>query len=214
MTADPWQLMVNSLRMRLRSESTLADVVVDKVADEILASPFGGRSVQDNLAAIWSAAQSIGPLPDLVPSEHPDTELRTFLFRLACRIEDLRPWPVPAYRALPLPAELNLAELFPIARVTAHQLSTQNHLGELFRDRNVNGAERGILIIALATGEIITLVGPADLQEPDILVLSNRPDIANETLTRFQAATELPSDQLQAIAQNRPADRLGGRRLG
>ncbi len=201
MSGSSWKPMVNSLRMRLRTEPVLDDALVGRIANEIVARPFGNRSVQENLDAISAAAQTSEPLPHLVPSDHTDSQLHDFITRLAQRLEDLRPWPVPPYQTRPVPEMVDLSTLTPVARITEYQLTVQNHLKELFRDKDVNGSARGVLILQLKTGETVTLLGPADLQKAEVILFGSQNGDPQKIINNFQAITKFPADQIQGWEQ-------------
>ena len=122
-------------------------------------------------------------------------QIAGFLRALAMQLDRLRPWPEPKFRQLEVDAWTTLRPTAPIARLTASIPEVTDILQKGFRP--ASGAEPGtkVLMLKLATGETVALVGSYSRGD-DVTLLSDATRDAAEIVDHITEATGFPSDQV------------------
>jgi hypothetical protein len=128
-------------------------------------------------------------------------QIAGFLRALANRLEALRPWPEPKFRQLEVNRWTTFRDAVPIARLNASIRQVTDVLQRGFRP--AGGAEPGmqVLMLKLATGEIVALLGSYGRGEGVTLLTDAGGDPA-EVIEHFTAATGFPADEITTIRPN------------
>jgi hypothetical protein len=136
---------------------------------------------------------SLGQLPQFDRAQIAD-----FLRALANQLDALRPWPEPKVRQLEVDAWITFRHAVPIARLTVSIREVTDVLQKGFRP--AGDAEPGmkVLMLKLATGETVALLGSYSRGD-DVTLLSDATRDAAEIIDHFTEATGFPSDQVIRI---------------
>ncbi|WP_119727957.1 hypothetical protein [Thermomonospora amylolytica] len=201
MTQKPrpaWRGLVNALLYDMQFVRVFDDKVVRECAEHLVGRTLLELTPEQEHALLVEALGSDGRLTEVF-SEHSEEAVRDFLGRVVARMEELRPWPTPPYRALPLERWADFADARPIGRIGTWYVKVQSRLQKVFQELP-DEHDRSVLILQLRTGEPIALVGPWWPDSDDVAVLARDGDRAVETLAAFLDATGFTADEVAPVA--------------
>jgi hypothetical protein len=135
----------------------------------------------------------LGQLP-----QFDQAQIAGFLRALANRLDALRPWPEPKFLRLEASAWATFANAVPIARLDASILRVRKIVRGVFEPAGDAPPRRCVLMLKLATGETVALLGSHGPQEK-ITLLTDARDNPAEAVEHFIEATDLPPDKVTRI---------------
>jgi hypothetical protein len=192
-----WRPTVNGVLYLTQFAPTLDDEqLVARGAEQIVARPLVGRPPEVTLEALRSALASGARLTGGIPQPHDEDAVRSFLTRLADRLDSSRPWPVPPFRVLSWRDRPEVLDAPAVARVAFDWKPAADRL----RTNAEQAGDRAVVVVELATGEVLAIVDDWDLRsglrdgQSVLLSASDRPDVveAFRTATGFTAAEVAP----------------------
>ena len=156
MPARRWRALVDGLFLELQFRPALDDEVVDFVARYLIAEPVLDLAIEEEYALLDEAVRSGERVTDLVD----EAQSLDFLRRLLHRMDELRPWPEPAFRTLPTSRWSDFSGTEPIAQIHAFEVDVENRLRNVFR--GVEGADHELLVMVLRlrSGDEVALATP------------------------------------------------------
>ncbi|HST67715.1 MAG TPA: hypothetical protein VLM05_21270 [Mycobacteriales bacterium] len=188
MDEQQWRPTVNGVLYQTQFAPTLDDEqLVARGAREVVERPLVGRSPQTTLDALRSALASGKRLTGSIPQPHDEDAVRSFLTRLADRLEASRPWPVPPYRVLSWKDRPDVLDAPAVARVGFDWKPAADRL----RTNAEQADDRAVVVVELSTGDVLAIVDDWDLRaglrdgQSVLLSASPGPDV----LDAFRAAT-------------------------
>ena len=197
-TDQQWRGVVNGVLYTVQYDRDLADerVIADRAA-QLVSRPLFDQPVQALVDALRAALASGEQLTGRIPQPHDESDVRTFLARLADRMEALRPWPHQPYRKLPAHAHPELLQAPAIALITADWKQAADRL----RRTADHTGEHAVLALELDTGDIVAIVDDWDITPGggrrdgrSTLVTTSR-NAPAEVLAAFRTATGLSPDE-------------------
>ncbi|NBE80767.1 hypothetical protein [Micromonospora rubida] len=187
MTAD-WRGPVDQLLYSVMFDSVLDDAVVARTARTVL----DGRSLTAGpgayVDAIGAALSSDARLAESFDTPHDEAAFRDFLGRLRHRLEQLRPWPEPAYVRLPVEQWLTFGAARPVAQLGQSLMAVQDRLAQRFERLPGDDGRYGLLL-RLNSGHTVAVVG--SYQPGPVTLLQRGPGDPATVIAAFQAATGL-----------------------
>jgi hypothetical protein len=187
MTID-WHGPVNQLLFGLTHATRVTDEEVDFLANSAVNHTTLGLGPQTYYEAISGALDSGDDLANFQLPQFDHDAIAEFLRAVKDRLDALRPWPERRFHRLD-PATWNAFDhAVPVARLDASSKEATNVLHETF-DRVGDPPEAlKVLVIGLATGETVALVGQYG-PGATVTLLADPAEDATATVEHFIAAT-------------------------
>jgi hypothetical protein len=193
-----WRGTVNGVLYQSQFAPTLDDdELVATGATQLVERPLFGQPPEVTLAALRAALRSGRPLTGGIPQPHDEASVRTFLARLADRLEATRPWPVQPYRVLSWQDRPEVLDAPAVARVGFDWKPAADRL----RTNAEQADDRAVVVVELAGGEVLAIVDDWDLRaglrdgQSVLLSASDRPDI----LDVFRTATGFTAEEVTPV---------------
>jgi hypothetical protein len=202
MTQD-WRGPINGLLYGLIFAPEITDELVAGCADAAVNYTVLGDGPEVYYEAIETALTSgerldnLGQLP-----QFDEAQIAGFLRAVATRLDALRPWPEPKFIRLEASTWATFANAVPIARLDASILRVRKIVRGVFEPVGDAQPGRYVLMLKLATGEIVALLGSHGPREKVTLLTDARVDPA-EVIEHFTAATGFPADEMTSIPPTR-----------
>ena len=201
MTQD-WRGPINELLYELIYAPEITDEVVAGCAE----AAVNYTVLVDGPAVYYQAIQealssgerldSLGQLP-----QFSEAQVAGFLRAVATHLDALRPWPEPKFRRLPAATWATFTNAVPIARMNASIVRVRNIVRGVFEPTGDAQPGRYVLMLKLATGETVALLGSSGRGEGVTLLTDGAGDAA-EIIDHFTAATGFPADEITRISSN------------
>ncbi len=200
--AGEWRGVVNGVLYMVQFEPTLDDEqVVAERAGRLVAQPLFDRPVGDTVDGLRAALASGEQLTGAIPQPHDEATVRTFLGRLADRLEALRPWPTQPYRKLPVHSHADVLDGPVVAELSCDwkQASDKLHRGI------ERAGDRAVLVLQLETGDVVAVVDDWDItatgghRDGRSALVSASPRPAAEVIAAFQAATGFTAEEVTPV---------------
>jgi hypothetical protein len=121
-----------------------------------------------------------------------------FLRAVAARLDALRPWPEPSFRRLEATTWMAFRHAVPIARLNASIPEVTTVLKRVFRPAGDAEPRRQVLMLKLATGETVALLGSYSRGDY-VTLLADAADDPAELIQLFTAATGFPAEKVTRI---------------
>lgn len=193
-----WRGTVNGVLYQTQFAPTLDDEqLVATGAEQLVSRPLFGQPPEVTLASLRAALASGAPLAGGIPQPHDEESVRAFLTRLADRLEESRPWPVPPYRVFSWRDRPEVLNAPAVARVSYDWKPAADRL----RTNAEQADDRAVVVVELATGDVLAIVDDWDLRsglrdgQSVLLSGSARPDL----LDAFRAATGFTADEVTPV---------------
>ena len=197
MTQD-WRGYINGLLYGLIFEPKITDELIAGCADAAINYTVLRDGPQMYYDAIVEALASAEPLDDLHQLPQFDQEqVAVFLRAVAARLDALRPWPEPSFRRLDSAAWATFRQAVPIARLNASIREVTAVLNNGFRPAGNAAPGRQVLMLKLATGETVALLGT--YAHDGITLLTDATGDSAEVIQLFVAATGFPPEMITRI---------------
>lgn len=196
MSDRPWRGPVNQLIYGLMFSPLLDDTALDNLADAIT-TRRGLSLPPDAYYDAITAALDSGDLSGLIETPHGEADLIDFLRRLRARLDELRPWPVPAFSKLPATEWPSFARAKPIAQIEETLLQTQDRLRERFDPLPDGDGTIRVLLLKLRDGETVGLLGASGPGR--ITLLQRDPGDPEQTINAYAEASGLPRELLTPL---------------
>jgi hypothetical protein len=119
-----------------------------------------------------------------------EQEILDFLTRLDRHLDELRPWPRPAFLKLDVARWSEFAEARPVAHVDLDVHRLTGLLNRGFDEVVVDGERRQVAVVELRSGELVALLG-AGRPAAGFTLLLRDPGDPGEVLARFCEYTRL-----------------------
>jgi hypothetical protein len=198
MTQD-WRGPINGLLYGLIFAPEITDQTVTDCADAALNYTVLGSGPEVYYKAIQTALTSgerldgLGQLP-----QFDQAQIAGFLRALADRLDALRPWPEPKFLRLQASAWATFANAVPIARLDTSILGVRKIVRGVFEPAGDDQPGRYVLMLKLATGETVALLGSHAAGEK-VTLLADAADDPSAVIEHFTAATGFPRDKVVRI---------------
>ena len=165
-------------------QRSLDDEQVAWRARYLVDNPIDDLPVAHTVDALRAGLASGEQLSGDIARHHDEATFRSFLGRLADRMEALRPWPTPPYRKLPASRHADVFEWLELGRIGygAKGLAERLH-------RYPEGVgNREVLVLQLESGDVVALLDDRHRKGWSVLVSgSARP--ADDVIAAFRTAT-------------------------
>jgi hypothetical protein len=199
---EEWRGFVNGVLYMVQFEPTLDDErVVAERAGRLVAQPIFDRPVEDTVTALRAALASGAPLTGGIPQPHDEATVRTFLGRLADRVEALRPWPTQPYRRLPVHSHADVLGGPVVAWLAADWKQASDRLR-----RGIERADdRAVLVLELETGDVVAIVDDWDItpagghRDRQSALVSGSARPAGDVIAAFRAATGFTDEEITPV---------------
>jgi hypothetical protein len=194
-----WRDAINEILFGLTYTEAITDETVEWNADSAVhytTLTFGPevyyRAIAEALAS-GEPLDGLGQLP-----QFDQAQIAGFLGALADRLDALRPWPEPQFRQLEVDTWTAHRHAVPIARLNASIREVTDLLQKGFRP--ADGGEPGmeVLMLKLATGEILGLLGSYG-RDDDVTLSTDAADDPAAVIEHFTAATGFPPEKVTRI---------------
>ena len=195
MDEQQWRGTVNGVLYQTQFAPTLDDdELVARGAGELVERPLFGQTPEVTLASLRAALASGTTLGTGIPQPHDETSVRSFLARLADRLEASKPWPVPPYKVVSWRDRPEVLDAPAVARVALDWKPAADRL----RTNAEQADDRAVVVVELATGDVLAVVDDWDLRsglrdgQSVLLSAGDRPDVVEA----FRAATGFTADEV------------------
>lgn len=192
---EPWRGLINALLYNTETDLSLDDESVARVATALTTEPILDFSPVGEYEAISLALRSGTQLTEMVTSRHGEREFREFLTSVLKKLDQMRPWPEPAFQTLDFGYwEGSLASTRVIGRITEWQISVEARIRT--RLRNFQGRE--VTFLRLRSGSAIGLAGGVWPGSEDLALLAtgyDRPQ--HEVAAEFMNATGIRVEEVE-----------------
>jgi hypothetical protein len=194
-----WRGPINGLLYGLIFAPEITDELVAGCADAAVNYTVLGDGPEVYYEAIHEALASgerldgLGQLPQFDQAQVAD-----FLRAVATQLDALRPWPEPEFRRLDPATWATFANAVPIARLDDSMLGLRNIVRGVFEPAGDSQPGRYVLMLKLATGETVALLGSPGPKEK-VTLLTDAADNPADVIEHFTAATGFPSDKVTRI---------------
>jgi hypothetical protein len=198
MTQD-WRGPINGLLYGLIFAPEITDELVAGCADAAVSYTVLGDGPEVYYEAIRAALTSgerldnVGQLP-----QFDQAQIASFLRAVANRLDALRPWPEPKFIRLKASTWATFTNAVPIAELEASILRIRKLVRGVFEPAGNAQPGRYVLMLKLATGEIVALLGSNGPKEKVTLLTDAGMD-PTEVMRHFTAATGFPADEMTSI---------------
>jgi hypothetical protein len=198
MTQD-WRGPINGLLYGLIFAPEITDELVAGCADAAVSYTVLGDGPEVYYEAIRAALTSgerldnVGQLP-----QFDQAQIASFLRAVANRLDALRPWPEPEFIRLKASTWATFTNAVPIAELEASILRIRKLVRGVFEPAGNAQPGRYVLMLKLATGEIVALLGSNGPKEKVTLLTDAGMD-PTEVMKHFTAATGFPADEMTSI---------------
>lgn len=194
-----WRDAVNEILFGLTYTEAITDEIVQWNADSAVHFTTLTRGPDTYYQAITEALASGEPLDGLGQLRQFDhAQISSFLRALADRLDALRPWPEPQFRQLDADTWRAFRHAVPIARLHASIRQVTDVLQKGFRPAGDADPGMQVLMLKLATGEIVALLGSYG-RDADVTLLTDAPEETAAAIDHFIAATGFPRDKVSRI---------------
>jgi hypothetical protein len=194
-----WRGPINEILYGLIFTREITDEIVNGCADAAVQYTVLGLGPEAYYQAIGEALASgeeLDSLHQLPQFDH--AQVVGFLGAVAKRLDELRPWPEPKYRRLDPTSWATFRDAVPIARLDASILRVRNIVRGVFEPAGDAHPGQYVLMLRLATGETVALLGSYARGEKISLLTDATGDPA-EVIEHFTAATGFPADKITPI---------------
>jgi hypothetical protein len=195
-----WRATVNGVLYQTQFAPTLDDEqLVATGVRELVQRPLFGQPPDVTLAALRAALASGTTLGAGIPQPHDEDSVRTFLGRLADRLEASRPWPTQPFRVLSWRDRPEALTAPAVARISYDWKPAADRL----RTNAEQADDRAVVVLELDTGDVVAVVDDWDLRsglrdgQSTLLSASARP--APEVIEAFKAATGFTDDEVVPV---------------
>jgi hypothetical protein len=190
-----WRDAINEILFGLTYTEEITDETVRWNADSAVhytTLTFGPEAYYQAITEALASGESLDRLGQL--PQFDQAQIAGFLRALADRLDALRPWPEPKLRQLGLDTWTAHRHAVPIARLNASIREVTDVLQKGFRP--AGDAEPGmqVLMLKLATGETVALLGSHGPAEK-VTLWTDAGDNPAEVIEHFTAATGFPADE-------------------
>ena len=189
---------VNEILFGLTYTEAITDEIVQWNADSAVHFTTLTRGPETYYQAITEALASGEPLDGLRQlRQFDDAQISSFLRALADRLDALRPWPEPRFRKLDSDTWTAFRDAVPIARLHASIRQVTDVLQKGFRPAGDADPGMHVLMLKLATGEIVALRG--SYGPDDVTLLTDAAEDTTAAIDHFTAATGFPRNKVTRI---------------
>ena len=194
-----WRGTVNGVLYQTQFAPTLDDdELVATGATQLVEQPLFEQPPEVTLAALRAALSSGQPLTGGIPQPHDEASVRTFLTRLADRLEATRPWPVQPYPVLSWQDRPEALTAPAVARISYDWRPAADRL----RTNAEQADDRAVVVLELATGDVLAVVDDWDLRsglrDGQSMLLSASPDPAG-VIEAFKTATGFTAEEVTPV---------------
>jgi hypothetical protein len=194
-----WRDAINEILVGLTYTEEITDETVRWNADSAVhytTLTFGPGAYYQAITEALASGESLDGLGQL--PQFDQAQIAGFLRALADRLDALRPWPEPQFRQLEVDTWTAHRHAVPIARLNASIREVTDVLQKGFRP--AGDAEPGmqVLMLKLATGEIVALLGSYG-RDDDVTLSTDAVGDPATVIEHFTAATGFPPDKVTRI---------------
>jgi hypothetical protein len=194
-----WRGPINGLLYGLIFAPEITDELVAGCADAAVNYTVLGDGPEVYYKAIHEALASGEQLDGLGQLRQFDqAQIAGFLRALAAQLDALRPWPEPQFRRVEADTWTTFRRAVPIARLNASIPQVTDVLHKGFRPAGDGEPGLQVLMLRLATGENIALLGSYRRGE-EVTLLTDAVVNPAEVIEHFAAATGFPADEITRI---------------
>jgi hypothetical protein len=197
--AMDWRVPINEILFGLKFAQEITDETIRWNADNAVhytvldLGPEAYYQAISEALASGERLDSLGQLP-----QFDQAQIASFLRALAIQLDALRPWPEPKFRRLEPAAWATFEHAAPVARLDASVVEVTDVLQKGFRPTGDAEPGRYVMMLKLATGETVALLGYYAPGEKVTLLTDATGDPA-EVIEHFTAATGFPADKITRI---------------
>ncbi len=129
-----------------------------------------------------------------------EAELLEYLARLDRRLDELRPWPRPAFLKLDISAWNGFGDAEPLATINRPAIDVIGLLNRGFDPVPTPAGELPVMVLRLRSGEVVALVGSIDHRSTVFTLVSRDPGDAVQVIDHFCRFTGFPADEVSPLA--------------
>lgn len=196
---DNWRGGINQLLYGLNFAREITDDMVGRVADSVVLYRGFSGGPEAYCRAINTALASGEDLrlPNQLPQFGRD-QIEAFLRAVVNRLDEMRPWPEPAFRSLVVSARDTMHGAVPIARLLAPMVRVRAVLREHFVPVGHAEPRDQLMMLRLGTGETIGLLGSLT-HDDSVTLLAESTAEPGVVIDHFIAATGFPADDVRRV---------------
>ncbi|OBK21239.1 hypothetical protein A5634_10530 [Mycobacterium asiaticum] len=170
----------------------LDDSLLNRLTDELIRQRFFTLPVAD---FYWAAVDALNSGEHLASGDDQDDgTVRDLLARLIKALDDRRPWPEPAFKALPVDETLNFMNTPLIACMSILPRDVEARLSRSFSKREPGGRDGEFIALRLRTGQQVVLRA-ATFRVADVEVYSaDDPEATRAALEEFTGLEVQPAE--------------------
>ncbi|QLY33496.1 hypothetical protein H0264_15810 [Nocardia huaxiensis] len=183
---------------------------VGRTAATLAREPLWDLTVDDEYRALSDALASGEDLDPVVQTKFTQTDIQGFLTRVLTELDDLRPWPDPALRELPLSRWTEFVDVPPIARIDVAWPAIQGPLRKMLR--RPPGYNREMLLARLRSGAEVAFIWPGWADRSGTAVVALNTDVAPQAVIQeILSASSLDPSTITVLEQSTSAEGGGER---
>lgn len=195
---------INAMAFKVQFVPNLADEsVIERAANDLINQISFMHPVEEFYDALaYTVRQGKAPETALETVEgfHSEPELLDFFAHLVTRLDQLKPWPRPAF----LKRDIGLWETFAhakaIARIDTPEHRIAGRLNNSFDGVPVGAAKLPVMILELRTGEAVALVGSTDPRSTVFTLMQRDPGDPDEVISHFSELTGFPPETVERLS--------------
>ena len=194
-----WRDAINEILFGLTYTEEITDEIVRWNADSAVhytTLTFGPGAYYKAIAEALASGEPLDGLGQL--PQFDEAQIAGFLRALADRLDALRPWPEPQFRQLEVDTWTAHRHAVPIARLNASVREVTDVLQKGFRPADDGEPGMQVLMLKLATGEILALLGSYGGGD-DVTLSTDAEGDPAAVIEHFTAATGFPPDKVTRI---------------
>jgi hypothetical protein len=202
MDDEPVRGYVNAVLYGVQFVRDLDDDLVRRMADSMINQRHFPNPPSGYAAAI-RAVLADGRIPAqglAMSGPHPEGELLDFLRRLDRHLDELRPWPRPAFLKLEVERWGEFAGARAIAYVDESIHDLTGRLNRGFDEVEIDGKRRPVAILELRSGDLVALLGRPGRQQPAFTLLQRDASDPDDVVARFCEYTKVPPERVTRSA--------------
>lgn len=189
-TMDPNDVfgLMNQLCYRLQGVPDLSDPeVVQRAANDLINQISFLQPVEEFYPAIafTVCTRRLSQMAREIADRHDEAEIIGFLARLIQRLDELRPWPRPAFVKRDVKEWYNFGNSKAIAKIVRPMHQINGLLNNSFDEVPAGASKLPVMILELRSGDVVALIGSVEPRNITFLLMPRDPGGPGTIIARF-----------------------------
>ena len=180
--------LINQLCYRLQAVPDLSNAeVVQRAADDLINQISFLQPVEQFYPAIALTVRTrqLSPMAKMIADRHDEAEIIGFLTRLMRHLDELRPWPRPAFIKRDVKEWYNFGNSKAIAKIVRPMHQINGLLNNSFDEVSAGASKLPVMILELRSGDVVALIGSVEPRNTTFLLMPQDPRDPRATIARF-----------------------------